>query len=244
MKRPESDILEAAKEKVTSSYREELSGHGGMMYPETREYRIARNVVGFRYYNAAGVLIKETPMRNRKKHGREYSWDDDGFLVSMEPYREGLCHGTAKQYDRSGQVIGTYRMVHGTGYDLWRCKSFDGSSYFVWEIQSNRNGVLHGFEWWLNEDQESVYKERHWNQGKQHGIERDWNFKGKLRRGYPKYRIHDRAVTNRQYIAAARKDPTLPPFRLKDNSPKREFSPEIRRLLNVPKRKRGRRAKT
>jgi hypothetical protein len=238
MRRPKSDIPAAAKESIISSYREEQRRSGGsVFYPEVRAYRIAENIVGYRYYNAGGVLIKETPMKDGKKHGRELVWDDDGTLLSVEPYCGGMCHGTAKQYGRDGRIIGTYKMVHGTGYDLWRNKSFDGPSYYVCEIHSVRNGLLHGFVWWLNDDETSVWDEKHWYEGKSHGINREWNFKGKLGRGYPKYLVRGEAVTKRHYIAATRKDATQPAFRLKDNSPKREFPPEIRRLLKDSKKR-------
>jgi len=125
-------------------------------------------------------------------------------------------------------------MVHGTGYDVWRNQIADGPVYAS-EIHSMRDGLMHGFEWWLNEDHRSVYEEKHWHEGKLHGVERFWVGK-KLRRSYPKYWVQDKAVTKRQYVRAAQKDPTLPPFRVKDNSPTREFPPEIRRLLKAPRK--------
>lgn len=175
-------------------------------------------------------------MRDGKKHGREIDWDDDGTLVSVEPYFDGKIHGTGKQYDRHGRVIGTCKLVHGTGYDIWRNQISDGQ-FYVAEIHSNRNGSLDGFVSWLEPDQKSVHDEKHWCKGQLHGIDRERNFAGKLRRGFPKYWVHDRAVTKRQYIAAAREDPTLPRFRLKDNRPRREFPPEIRRLFKMSARK-------
>ena len=57
----------------------------------------------------------------------------------------------------------------------------------VSEIHPCVMGCLTAFEWWLNEDQRSVYEEKHWFNGKWIGIEREWNFENKLRRGYPKY---------------------------------------------------------
>ena len=144
-------------------------------------------------------------------------------------------HGIAKQYDGRGRIVGTYKMNHGTGYDIWR-DQLQAWPIYVSEIHPMRDGLPHGFEWWLNQDQRSVCEEKHWFDGQWHGIEREWNFRNKLRRGYPKYWIRGEAVTKQQYLAAARKDATLPPFRLKDNSPKREFPPEIRRLLKVPKK--------
>lgn len=191
--------------------------------------------MGFRYYDDHGRLQLETPMKDGKRHGREYTWDDDESLLSVEPYREGKCHGTAKQYGRDGRVVGTYKMVHGTRHDVWRNQFPDGPVY-VSEIHSMCGGSMHGYERWLNVDQKSVHEEKHWREGKHHGIEREWNHRGKLSRGYPKYWNRDGAVTKRQYIAAACKDPRLPPFRLNDNSSKREFPPEIRRLLKAPKK--------
>ena len=126
MRRPKSDIPADAIEKVISAYSEERHGTGGVFQPETVGYYLNDSIVGYRYYNAARVKIKESPRRDGLKHGREFSWDDEGTLVSVEPYFKGKAHGTAKQYDRHGRVIGTYKMVHGTGYDVWRQRNFDG----------------------------------------------------------------------------------------------------------------------
>jgi hypothetical protein len=126
-------------------------------------------------------------------------------------------------------------MNHGTGYDVWCSQIGDGPIY-VSEIRSTRDGSLHGYEGWLNEDQRSVHDEKHWYEGKLHGVERSWHGK-KLIRGYPNYWIRDKGVTKRQYIRAAQKDPTLPRFHLQDNSPRREFPLEIRRLLRARKKK-------
>ncbi len=62
-------------------------------------------------------------------------------------------------------------------------------------------------------------------------IERVWNLRGRLRRGYPKYWIHEVQVTKRRYVRAAQDDPTLPPFRENENRPGRKFPTEIAELL-------------
>ena len=234
MRRPRSDIPAGAEDKVI--YEDKQTDRGGIVNLETREYTIDGKVVGWRSYNAQGRLVNETPLKNGKKHGRVIEFYDSGGIHLVEPYFEGMMHGTAKQYDTRGRIIGTYKMTHGTGCDIWRNQLASGPTY-VSEIRPMRAGLPHGFEWWLNDDQRSVYEEKHWCDGKWHGIEREWNSENKLRRGYPKYWVHGEAVTKRQYIAAARQDATLPPFRLKDNSPKREFPPEIRRLLKDSKKR-------
>src|SRR5882672_6175546 len=57
----------------------------------------------------------------------------------------------------------------------------------VSEVHSLQDGVPHGYEWWLDADQRGVYHELHRCEGKYHGIERRWNHRRKLHRGYPKY---------------------------------------------------------
>jgi hypothetical protein len=231
MRRPKSDIPAGVAERVVEEYRRSM----GLIRLEKRECLFDGRLVGYRYYDDNGRLQIETPLKDGTNHGRAIHWNGDDKLNFIEPYFEGKVHGTAKQY-QNGKVIGTYKMIHGTGYDVWRNQIADGPIY-VSEIHSMRDGSKHGFEWWLNEDQKSVHEEKHWYEGSYHGIEREWHRSGKLMRGYPKYWVHGEAVTKRQYVQAAQKDPTLPPFRLKDNSPWREFPPEIRRLLRPFKKK-------
>lgn len=223
-----SDIPPAATERLVRQYKEE----GGCIFYELHECVLKGQVVGERMYAPDGTLIMDTPLKDGQKHGREYTWDEDGALSLIEPYRAGLIHGTAKQY-ANGKVIGTYTFKHGTGLDLWRCVDENGQ-VFITEIHTLRQGLPHCYEWWLNADQRSVNHERHWLAGTGHGIERYWNEAGKLCRGYPKYWIKDQAVTKRQYLRAAQADKTLPPFREQDNLPRRQFPPEIKRLLTLP----------
>jgi hypothetical protein len=234
----------SATERVSCAYKEIWNeakgrsiGPSALIHLEVRECISDGKVVGTRAYDRERRLQIETPLKDGKKHGREIYWNDDGTLNFIEPYFEGKMHGTAKQYHK-GKVIGTYKMVHGTGYDVWLNQNADGPMH-VSEIHSMRDGSMHGFEWWLDEGQKSVHEEKYWHEGRPHGVERMWS-RGKLSRGYPKFWIQGREVKKSEYIHAAKKDPRLLPFRLKDNSPRREFPPEIRRLLRPPKKTRYR----
>jgi hypothetical protein len=106
-------------------------------------------------------------------------------------------------------------MDHGTGVDLWWQDWEDGSVTLA-EAYDSLNGDRHGFEWWLFADG-TASQERHWLHGELHGIEREWNDGGGLRRGYPRYFVHGERVTKRQYVATCAKDASLPPFRAEDN---------------------------
>ncbi|NIP30964.1 MAG: toxin-antitoxin system YwqK family antitoxin, partial [Candidatus Dadabacteria bacterium] len=53
------------------------------------------NLVGIRQFNENDILMLETPIRNGKKHGIEYTFYDSGELQLAEPYAEGMIHGTA-----------------------------------------------------------------------------------------------------------------------------------------------------
>jgi antitoxin component YwqK of YwqJK toxin-antitoxin module len=236
MRRAKSDIPAGVTERIIREFSEESFAMSGIIHLEVRECIKEGKVVGERLYDGQGRLQIERPLKDGKKHGREIYFNDDGTILLIEPYADGKIHGTARQYDGKGRIVGQYTMVHGTGHDVWRNQIADGPIY-VSEIRSMRDGSKHGFELWLNEDQKSVHEEKHWHEGRYHGIEREWHRSGKLRRGYPKYWVHGGAITKRQYVQAAQKDPTLPHFRLKDNSPRREFPPEIRRLLRPLKKR-------
>jgi len=119
------------------------------------------NRVGRRVYNQDGVLVLETPLKDGLKHGQEITWDDDGKLLSIEPYAKGQTHGTAKQYGRNGRVIGTYKMKHGTGFDIWRQED-EKNGVFVSEIHSLKDGMPHGYEWWFASSEQDLMHERHW----------------------------------------------------------------------------------
>lgn len=225
--KPKSDIPENATEVEIRAYRQE----GQHIFFRTTECILNGQVVGQRSYDQDGRLTIETPLKNGKKHGREYIWDIfSGNLESVEPYVDGKLHGLAKQYGRKGKVIGTYRFVHGTGYDIWRYEREDGS-VGISEIFTVQDGSLHGYEWWLKADQNSVWHERHWQHGEHHGIERMWNEKNSLKRGYPKYWIQGQKVSKRVYLNAAKQDTSLPPYRENDNRPQRKFPNEIENLL-------------
>ncbi len=203
------------------------------------EYRIGRKLVGRRWFYDTGEPESETAFKNGKRHGIEFRWDDPDILISAEPFLDGLPHGTARQWNFDGKLIGTYRMRRGTGIDLWRQEREDGSIYLA-EVLYVYKGARHGMEWWIDENQLTVYIEREWKAGQLHGVWREWNPKGRLRRGFPKYHVANTQVTKRQYLAASKRDSTLPPFRPKDNRPGRTFPPEIAKHLSLPVWKSGR----
>lgn len=196
------------------------------------EYRLNGRVVGFRQFDQDGEIQSERPVKDGLTHGTQYFFDP-GTVAFSEPYKKGLAHGTARQYSEEGRLIGTYSMIRGTGIDLWRHKTNwgTGPSVFLSEARYFRDGMRHGFEWWLNENQNTVSRECHFKRDRKHGIERAWTAGGRLKRGYPKYWIDNQQVTKRQYLREMRRDLALPSFRDADNRPKRTFPPEIRRHL-------------
>lgn len=220
MKNYRSFIPRAAQERIVATY-----VTGPQKYKA--EYILNDEIVGVRYFKENGDLMSETPLKNGLIHGIQYLFDQ-GWLEFSEPYHKGLAHGTAKQWSEEGDLIGTYTMRHGTGLDLWRCKrNWGNGSLFLAEARYFKDGHIHGFEWWINEDQKSVNHERHFSEDQYHGIERVWNSEGRLTRGYPKYWIKGRQVTKRQYIKECARDSFLPQFREKDNLPRRRFPKEV-----------------
>jgi hypothetical protein len=75
MKTPRSDIPRGVVEQLVT---------------EDPQHRIVNclldgRIVGRRTYCGVGRLVVETPLKDGHKHGREYSWNDDGTLLLAEP---------------------------------------------------------------------------------------------------------------------------------------------------------------
>lgn len=222
-----SSIPKSAKEHIQERYPNQSK--------KKAEYRLNREVVGVRFFHEDGQPSMEWGVRKGKQHGMMYRWDVPGLLLSAEPYFQGLSHGTAKQWSDEGRLIGTYRMKYGTGIDLWWQDWSEG--IFLHEVHYLKNGMPHGYEWWINDDQRTVWHELHWEAGNLHGIERMWNDNGRLKRGYPKYYVRGQQVTGRAYLNASKRDRSLPHFKVSDNQPTRMFPPEITTHLHGGRKK-------
>ena len=203
------------------------------------EYFVGRSIVGCRHFDTDGELLLDYGVRRGKRHGREYRLDLPGKLLSATAYRNGLEHGLARQWSDGGNLIGSYRMRNGTGVDLWWLESWTKPRRpYLAEVHFMLQGCPHGYEWWLNEDQRSVWHERHWSHGDLHGIERKWNTIGKLEPGFPKFYVRGKRVTREAYERARLTNSSLPVFRYEDDKHERKFPPAVARRLSQPTRSR------
>jgi antitoxin component YwqK of YwqJK toxin-antitoxin module len=225
-----SSIPKTAQERVVSTH--QSNGNKQLV-----EYVLNGAIVGNRWFSEDGTAGTENPLKNGVMHGNMHYFKvgADGKLRATftEPYRNGMAHGTAKQWSGDGKLIGTNTMTRGTGRDLWRHKNYleDGSGYVLSEARYIKSGSWHGFEWRLDWKQKSIRQEAHFCENLQHGTRREWNSEGKLRRGFPQYWITNERVTKGQYLRACLKDPNLPPFRAIDNLPQRTFPPEVQAAI-------------
>jgi hypothetical protein len=183
---------------------------------ESAEYFIRGQSVGRRWWYQNGQLEAESSSRDGRLHGIHREWHDNGQLLSQTQYKNGYEHGQALQWGRRGRLLGGYSMKMGTGVDLWWTPII---GRFPDEERHMKGGLRHGFErWWSKK--KGVWEESHWSDGKEHGIRRRWTGR-KLHRGFPQFHINDEKVTKREYLRAARTDPTLPPYDPEDDSPRR-----------------------
>jgi len=222
-----SSIPRGAEERVSTRHQDGT--------PAIVEYYVDGQMVGARGFNSDGHLYLDCGWRDGKRHGTVYRIDTPGRVLSATPHSRGVEHGVARQWGDDGRLLGTYHMHRGTGIDLWWGETWTKPRrrYLV-EVHFMRRGQPHGFEWWIDEDQRSVHDERHWQDGKLHGIERKWNLEGRLRRGFPKYHVAGHQVTRRQYVKATAVDPSLPPFRKKEIHPRRKFPRVVAKHLGPP----------
>lgn len=169
------------------------------------------------YYEEDGSahLEHEQEWHHGRLHGVARLYHENGLLLHETHYEHGLEHGISRQFDPEGTLIGTYEMVKGTGVDRWY-----SDSGILKEERHYVNGKRHGYERWYDCGCEGrLFEEGHYWKGEPHGILREWNGKGRLRRGFPKYFVNGQAVTKRQYVARARQNTTLPPFQVEENQP-------------------------
>ena len=185
-------------------------------------YYLKGTKVGYRYWCHLGNLQLEYGFKNGKKHGNELRFYDDGNLMCVEPYRHGKMHGVTKQWADDGRLLITYTLRKGVGMDLW-CED-DGTlaENHYWPDE----GEVGYMRFW-NEDQKTIFMEDLYTRGEEFAsIRRAWNHAGKLSRGFPQYFIGNKKVTKRQYLLACKTEVAMPPYRAKDDNPKRKLPEE------------------
>lgn len=224
-----SSLAQAVAEQVTDTYPNGAKREA--------EYWLRGRVVGVRHFHETGEPETEAAFLNGVRHGWQYRWDTPGKLTSAEPFRSGVPHGRAYQWSDDGVLLGTYTLNQGTGVDLWRNPGTDNNGSVVpglvvlAEVHCLKNGLPHGWEWWLNGYDAGVFIERHWRHGKPHGIERVWNGRDRLDRGYPRFFVRGKRVGRARYANACLADPSLPLLRAEDDKPRRVFPSLVARHL-------------
>ena len=89
------------------------------------------------------------------------------------------------------------------------------------EVTHMKDGHPHGYEWWVAVDGLTVSEERHWQLGQLHGIERSWNHRGRLRRGYPRYWNLGLRLRKREYTGPIGQGFSLPSYRADEDDSRR-----------------------
>jgi hypothetical protein len=218
---------------ISPTARERVTAWGAAGCRVRAEYYSGNDLIGIRHWLPNGVPQSEYAYQKGNRHGWQYFWNEEGNLISAQPYDQGVQHGIAYQWANSGRLLGTYTMDHGSGFDLWWCEHEEGNATLA-EVYTFVEGHLHGFEWQFTRDE--LREEKHWHQGKLHGIERKWNSKRNLSRGFPRHWIHGELVTKHEYLKTLSVDCTLIPVSSKDNNPYRIFPPlikdELKKIIN------------
>jgi hypothetical protein len=212
----------AYKTSIPDDAEEVVASHHPNGAKESVSYFVGGEKVGLRQWDEEGRLEFESTMQGGVKHGPEYHFHPNGRLLEKESYHNGHLHGVGRQWSEDGRLLVTWRFVHGAGLDLW-CGEGDALTE---ELYWPREGELGYARQWTGDDR-TVWQEYFYVLGKgYHGVWREWNAKGRLRRGFPQYYVNDRRVTKRQYLKARADDPSLPPYRREDDEPHRALPAE------------------
>lgn len=218
----------------TNAREEDITGKPGSVRGKAvKNYYLGRSYVGKRVYHKNGQIEHECSYKNGKRHGWEYLWYEDGSLKVAIPHCDGREDVKICVWGRSGALLGSYAMIYGTGIDFWWIE-IEGKAHLT-EARVVVDNKMDGYEYWFAwYSPGELRKEKWWSRGCLHGIEREWNEQGNLRRGFPKYWIYDQQADKRAYDRATRTDTTLKPFRIEDNLPYRTFPPEVALYLPTP----------
>lgn len=66
------------------------------------------------------LAVMELHYQNGQLHGKVRRWSEDGALLVEIPYRNGLMDGESRFFNRKGKLLGTSKLVQGTGtYRIW-----------------------------------------------------------------------------------------------------------------------------
>jgi hypothetical protein len=198
-------------------------------------------VVGVALWEDDGAPCWAWCLRDDQKHGPEVEWWTRGGVAFVEHWVSGVLHGPARHFDEEGRLLLETELVHGTGVDLW-C---DSQSWTLSEETWLRDSRLHERRWW-NTDQRTVYREElHAARDEHAGIEREWNDRGRLRRGFPQFFVGGERVDKRAYLRAAERDPALPRHLPEHDDPRRQLPSEfVRQPAHRRAQRRGRRPST
>lgn len=66
------------------------------------------------------LAVMELHYQNGQLHGKVRRWSEEGSLLVEVPYRNGLMDGESRFFNRKGKLLGTSKLVQGTGtYRIW-----------------------------------------------------------------------------------------------------------------------------
>lgn len=171
-----------------------------------------------------GALLHEQPLDARgRHHGIEVERDDTGAVVWCATWVHGSMHGPLILFDESGLPALVTEFVHGRGTDLWM------SCGRVSEVRELVDGVPHGLVRWG--DPEEPSEEGYFDRGRRHGIFREWETNGRLRKGFPRFFLRDARVSRRAYELAQAKSSSLPPYIAREDANDREMPIAVREAV-------------
>ncbi len=66
------------------------------------------------------LAVVELHYQNGQLHGKVRRWSEEGTLLVEVPYRNGVMDGESRFFNRQGKLLGTSKLVQGTGtYRIW-----------------------------------------------------------------------------------------------------------------------------
>jgi hypothetical protein len=185
--------------------------------------RVGRRRVAELMWMPDGRLLYEMGLDEKgRRDGMEVERHEAGGVAWCAQWVHGKQHGLTMQFDARGRPVLVMEFVRGRGTDIWM------GCGVVSEIREMEHGTLHGTVRWGSARR--PWCEERFFGGLRHGIFREWE-DGALRRGFPRFYVKDERVARSVYLAAQKRDGSLPRYDERDDANERPMPVVVREAL-------------
>jgi antitoxin component YwqK of YwqJK toxin-antitoxin module len=196
-------------------------------------YLRGQETVGERVFYKNGQVAEERLFKDGRLNDTTRLFYESGRLFAEQPYEDGKLNGAVRYYKENGELLGESKFDHGTGVlhqfplaslllaeaeipykngvrngTMREWGRFNGGKGIGCDVSSYSNGEMDGWAITFDEDG-TVLRSAYFRKDRTHGAIREYDSKGKMKKGFPSFRIDGNQVAETVYREAAKTDEIL-----------------------------------